>query len=450
MQATAEPTNVNPKDAKIQQSRGMEAYNAGDHVTALKFFLEWANLDPNNSKARELIAEVLLKLGKKDEAIAMYKQVAKAYMDSGSIIKAIAVHKTLLSLDATDQEVKANLLSIFGDKLPEEISALLKPSAEAKSAKKEPGNITADDLGLAGLGEEDPLNQVFSDILGEDAELKAFLMPIGKDRHSAETFANTPLFSALKKPELAALIDKLNLVTFEKDQFICKEGEQSSVMWMIVQGEANVLTTNKKGETLFLATLSEGDFFGEGGFVTQAPRTASVRAKGPMKALEINKVDFDTASAEHPNMRDVLNRFYHFRLADRVLAQSEIFCSLPSFRRAELMQTFKIQIFKQGKILAKQGDVSKHLYLIKKGEVELMVVGEDNERSIGTLGPGEIFGDASLISGKPLVYSAFAMADTEVLTLSKIDVQGIVQMFPETEAIFSRRAKDLESKLAGK
>ena len=57
----------------------------------------------------------------------------------------------------------------------------------------------------------------------------------------------------------------------------------------------------------------------------------------------------------------------------------------------------------------------------------------------GHQGGHDVYRDVSLFTGDPQLYTATAIEETEALTLRKIDVEGILQMFPESEEIFKRR-----------
>lgn len=456
-------TAAGSPDVSQLQAKGQEAYAAGDYVSALKMFVEWANIDPQSQKARELIADSLNRLGRKDQSIAMYKKVAEAYMASGSIIKAIAVHKTILALDPNDQEIKAHLLGIFGEKVPEELAPVVKEAKAAGIAPAKPSKpaapgapITADDLGLSELedrplpkpatapsappasaGNMDELNTVFSDLLGEETALQEFRVqaPAGS---TEETFARTPLFSALNRDELGDLIDELRLVNYGAGQSVCKEGDASTVMWVIVQGEAEITTMKKDGTSILLATLTEGDFFGEGGFVTGAARTASVVAKSALKVLEIDKDNFEKAARKHPHIKEVLQAFYHNRTADIAMAKSELFGLLPSFRRAELLQSFSHHTFKSGQTILTPGTAAEQVFLVKSGTVDILLPDPTGDRMLMQLGPGEFFGETPMLLKKTVNFLARARTDVEALGLRRIEIEGILQMFPEANEILNR------------
>jgi CRP/FNR family transcriptional regulator, cyclic AMP receptor protein len=73
---------------------------------------------------------------------------------------------------------------------------------------------------------------------------------------------------------------------------------------------------------------------------------------------------------------------------------------------------------KRNAIICNQGSKLSCLYLIRQGEVVLTRVSPDGrETLISILGPGEFFGESSLLSGTAITFSACATKRTELLQL---------------------------------
>jgi CRP-like cAMP-binding protein len=72
-----------------------------------------------------------------------------------------------------------------------------------------------------------------------------------------------------------------------------------------------------------------------------------------------------------------------------------------------------VLIFVDGITIHERGDQERCAYIVKRGGVELRHKG----RPVETLGPGEIFGEASLITGAPQLDTAVAVGDVELLPI---------------------------------
>lgn len=70
--------------------------------------------DPQDVTMRTRLAELYVKLNKKDDAIKVYGDVAKIYSQKGFYLKAIAVYKQILKLDETITDVHFKLAELYG------------------------------------------------------------------------------------------------------------------------------------------------------------------------------------------------------------------------------------------------------------------------------------------------------------------------------------------------
>lgn len=88
---------------------------------------------------------------------------------------------------------------------------------------------------------------------------------------------------------------------YQDGEDIVRQGETGNCMYVIQQGEAEVLL--KKGDKLVsVAVLREGDFFGEMALFDKEVRSATVRAKGQVRALTLEKRNFLSRIHEDPSL----------------------------------------------------------------------------------------------------------------------------------------------------
>lgn len=77
---------------------------------------------------------------------------------------------------------------------------------------------------------------------------------------------------------------------YEAGEIIIKENEEESNMFVVQTGEVEVFKMGKDQKEIFLATMKEGDIFGEMSMFDDAPRSASVRAaRGGTRILTLTK-----------------------------------------------------------------------------------------------------------------------------------------------------------------
>lgn len=85
---------------------------------------------------------------------------------------------------------------------------------------------------------------------------------------------------------------------------------------------------------------------------------------------------------------------------------------------AEVKQALKPVHLKRGEQVCRMGDTGDHLYLIRQGQVRISIrEGEDHEVVLGYLGPGDYFGEMSLITGEPVSADVTATVPTALSAL---------------------------------
>lgn len=97
-----------------------------------------------------------------------------------------------------------------------------------------------------------------------------------------------PLFSRATKDCLRFLATKLEPAVFSPGESIIKAGEEGHEMYIIGHGIVEVTTD----EQTVVATLKDGEFFGEIALLQKVTRTANVRAKTYCDLYKLEKEDF--------------------------------------------------------------------------------------------------------------------------------------------------------------
>ncbi len=103
--------------------------------------------------------------------------------------------------------------------------------------------------------------------------------------------------------------------TYADTQVVIKEGDSGDSLYVIRSGKAKVVA-HLLGKTFELAVLGEGDLFGEVGFLTGRPRTASVIAEGPLEVCEITRQDIEKLIESTPDIMAKIGDFYETSVRD--------------------------------------------------------------------------------------------------------------------------------------
>ena len=78
-----------------------------------------------------------------------------------------------------------------------------------------------------------------------------------------------------------------------------------------------------------------------------------------------------------------------------------------------------------GTMLFRQGDAGEEMFVIARGRVRLTLRQEDREKEVDVLGPGDFFGEMSLLYGAPRTASAQIVEDATLVSIRR-DVFGMM------------------------
>lgn len=134
---------------------------------------------------------------------------------------------------------------------------------------------------------------------------------------------DSPLFERLSEEERQAVAAEIEYCEYAEGDIVITEGEDGSSLYVVASGEVKVYTKGPKGESILLATLGEGEFFGEVSVLTGKPRTATITAARPSELLRLDKERLDDLVKRFPHVRTVLEDFYERRASRTVEAMIE-------------------------------------------------------------------------------------------------------------------------------
>lgn len=114
-----------------------------------------------------------------------------------------------------------------------------------------------------------------------------------------EKLKSTTLFHEFSEEELDEFIELCDPVSAPKGEVIVKQDDEGDCMYIVITGSAKV-THHKQGRDIDLATLKEGDFFGELALVDEGPRSADVVALQDCTLLKITQAVISAVAGVYP------------------------------------------------------------------------------------------------------------------------------------------------------
>jgi CRP-like cAMP-binding protein len=350
------------------KEEALQALSRGEWKKALECFRNHCAHQPGDFRSRLKAAELLERLGQKEEAAEMYRKVAEGYASDGFILQAISVNKMILRINPSSRDVSERLAQLYSEKI-----------REAKPAR---------------------------------------------------SFPHIPLFSELKEGELQLLLSHIQSKTFQKDALICREGEKGDSLFVISRGNVAILKQTPGGKEIRVQNLKDGDFFGEFGFFVDQKRHATVKAMTDCELLEISKSGLHEIIKVHPRLNEVLQNLFKERVLDNFLALSPLFSSLTSEERREVMKRFHLRKVPGETLLFKGGDPSTSLFMVRNGGVEIFTQNRHGKKVIlALLESGNIFGEIGLLFDKPRMANAKTTRATKLLEITQEDFKTYLLQF---------------------
>jgi CRP-like cAMP-binding protein len=113
-----------------------------------------------------------------------------------------------------------------------------------------------------------------------------------------ELLRGIPLFAQCSKRDLGAISGIADEIDLNEGKELTRQGRPGREFFVLVDGTADVIKNNRK-----VNSLKSGDFFGEVALVHNAPRTATVKASSPVRALVITERNFKRLLDEQPEIQ---------------------------------------------------------------------------------------------------------------------------------------------------
>jgi small-conductance mechanosensitive channel/CRP-like cAMP-binding protein len=157
---------------------------------------------------------------------------------------------------------------------------------------------------------------------------------------------------------------------------------------------------------------------------------AGIRIAEPQRT--VHAITRDEAHAETVRRRELTRRLEMLRGVD-------LFAGLSDEEKSEIAERLQYAPFARGDVITKQGDSAHWLYIVAFGEAEVLYEPPGGKgQVVGTLHPGQFFGEMALLTGDSRHATVVAKTDVECYRLDRASVQGMLLSRPEIAEQVSR------------
>lgn len=250
-----------------------------------------------------------------------------------------------------------------------------------------------------------------------------------------------------------ALMQGMVLHRVGQGDAVLREGETGNSFFVVASGRFSVTKRDEAGESILLAHLGEGDFFGEMALLSGAPRAANVIADAPSEVLEFKPDVLVALARQHPQLAQSIRRFYRQRLLANALATSAVFRPFPTGDRKLIMAKFVARETKAGEQIIREGEPSDGLYVILEGAVDVLKRQMGKDVIVSQLREGDLFGEMSCLRKIPATASIVVKRGGTLLRLPRKTFDELVVAYPQilelVSELSSERTENLDAILSG-
>ena len=139
--------------------------------------------------------------------------------------------------------------------------------------------------------------------------------PIEQDGLSTR-WPTLELFQDLSSADVEAIAQVLEPCSFAAGAVIMREGAEGDAMYLLDEGRVRVHKMPGEGRPRFEVTLDAPSALGEMALIARTPRTATVKADGPVRCMRLDRADFEAIVHRHPDVARLLTRLVGERLKE--------------------------------------------------------------------------------------------------------------------------------------
>jgi cAMP-dependent protein kinase regulator len=249
-----------------------------------------------------------------------------------------------------------------------------------------------------------------------------------------EVLKRTPLYEKVPDEyKWSHLSKSFSACVIEPGDVVFSQGDYGDRIYVIESGAVDRFVAKGADEDPVLVhSMGPRNSFGLTGFSFNCQRGATIRASERTLLWSVDRATFERFRDTSSPIQALLSEA-DLRTLRGLLKQHFLFKRLDTIGPSELNMFFGVK-FRAGEEVFKQGDRGDNFYIIKSGEVERHIrhprpSGEDGESHngskeedhsslIGTLWPGQSFGELSIMYNAPRSATVRARTDTECWAIS--------------------------------
>lgn len=254
--------------------------------------------------------------------------------------------------------------------------------------------------------------------------------------------ASVELFSAFGNDEIKALAEQAESRHYEFGDTVYNTGDPGDGLYVIRTGAVRIFT-EEQGKEISMGVRKQGEVFAEIAMLRDYPHESSVRASARTELLFFPRGAFAPLLEKNAAAQSFVASYVAISSVGGIV--SRLFNLRGKVRKGEIEEYIRsvgIKRIKAGNTILEQGGVDdRRLYVLRQGRVRLVCREGQAEFPLGTLDPGEIFGEKACLLRQEQLASAIAETDVVLLVIPEKTVHFILEKNPKLREVLEERIR---------
>ncbi|HBQ12111.1 MAG TPA: hypothetical protein DEF51_13490 [Myxococcales bacterium] len=153
-----------------------------------------------------------------------------------------------------------------------------------------------------------------------------------------------------------------------------------------------------------------------------ALRRGALQIPAPQRRITVVEQNAATAEAHHQaTIADI----------ERAIAKIELFHPLGPELLHEVAMHTERRLYAHHELVIQQGDYGEELFIVEKGELEVLIDVHDGMQHVATLKRGDFFGEMSLLTGEQRRATVRSDGEVSLFVVSKDSLQPVLEASPD-------------------
>ena len=236
-----------------------------------------------------------------------------------------------------------------------------------------------------------------------------------------------PLLAAADEQQLRETFLSARVREYRDGEIIIRQNDYTNDFLIIAGGRVELWKKPEKSNTeVRLVELTAGNFFGEMSLISGRRRTATARAVGDTRIIEIPRKAILKLLGAAPRARALVDQAFLLRAFGGYL-----FPSIPEAQLGQLVELSVVNNLPKDAVVFKEGEPADAFYLIRNGMVKITKTSGEKEVVLSYLVAGNFFGEAALFSDADRTATVTTIFPSDLIKLSKRDFNNFLTAHPD-------------------